>query len=211
MPGIAQAKDEKVYIVPVSISYDQQHEIGALEHHGVLEGLVLALRDRERHHVHRLAEIVDRGTHQVPHVLDEQHVEGLPREVVKGVVHQGRIEVAYRTRGDAVGGDPRRPKPLGVAKGGQIRRDGAEAPAAGGPRGRLQDRGLAGARRAHKVHGEHAVPREMLPVVPGAPVVAREQALVHVHGDDLGIAAATDLAHQGTSSSMRSRTIPSPA
>jgi hypothetical protein len=60
----------------------QQHQIGVLEHHRVLDRLVLALGDRQRDHVGRLTEIVDRRAHEVADVLDEEHVELAPRHVM---------------------------------------------------------------------------------------------------------------------------------
>ena len=56
--------------------------------------------------------------------------------------------------------------------------------------------GLARARAAHHVEGQHAGLDEVLAVVPGRAVVARQDLLVQLHRDQLGVAATTGRAHQ---------------
>jgi hypothetical protein len=74
------------------VDLGEDDQIRLAEHDRVLERLVLALGDAQYHHVRRLAEVVDRRTDQVPHVLDDQHVQILPGEIVERPMHQLGVE-----------------------------------------------------------------------------------------------------------------------
>jgi len=99
--------------------------VGLAEHHGVLQGLVFAFRDRERHDVERLAEIVNgTGQYQVcRNVLDEQQARVLNAVVMQGVVTMPRRD-GTPTGGDGAGRDAGAAQPLGIPLGLEVARDG---------------------------------------------------------------------------------------
>jgi hypothetical protein len=80
---------------------------------------------------------------------------------------------------------------------GQVAGQRGQAQAALMARGGLEDRGLAGARRAHQVDRQDARGREVFTVVPRARVVVAEDAPLDLQRHDVGIATATVGAHQG--------------
>ena len=57
------------------------------------------------------------------------------------------------------------------------------------PRGRFENRGLAGARRSHQVHRDDVVIAEVLAVVAGDAIVARENALMNIERHDFRVSA----------------------
>ena len=93
--------------------------------------------------------------------------------------------------------DPRRARP-------------ARCPARS-PSGRFEHGRLARARRAHQIDRHDTPLAEVLAVVRRRPLVAGENSFVHVHRHELGVAASTGVAHHGTSISIRSSMISSPA
>ena len=127
------------------------------------------------------------------------------------LVHHLRVEVAGRPRRDRRGGHTHRPQPIRVALGLEVAGDRADAALAGeSSRRRLEHRGLARSGRAHQVHGEDAVLREVLADVRrGASFTARILSCTSTE-TRFGVAAAAGVAHQGTSISICSRSISSP-
>ena len=111
------------------IALREEDEVRRLEHHRVLERLVLALGDGEDDHVRRLPEVVDRRADEVPDVLDEEDVRSLPGEVVERAVDQLGVEVAGLPGRDRLRRDARLLEPARVVVGREIGRDGAEPPA----------------------------------------------------------------------------------
>src|SRR4029079_14344096 len=92
----------------------------------------------------------------------------------------------YRWRADAG-----RLEPARVVVGGEIAGERADAPlSAERPRRGLEQRRLAGARRAHDVDRDERSLHEMMAVVRGAAHVFREDPLLHVERHHVGIAAA---------------------
>ena len=77
-------------------------------------------------------------------------------------------------------------------------------------RGRLEDRGLAGARRAHHIDREQRPLGEMMPVVRRGPLVVREDPLLHLERHEVGIATTARITHHGTSITIWLSTISSP-
>jgi len=63
-------------------------------------------------------------------------------------------------------------------------------------RGLLEHRGLAGTRRAHQVDRQHAVLHEVLAQVRRTRVVAREDVLVDLDRNELGVAASAVFTHR---------------
>ena len=76
------------------VGLGDEDQVRRLEHHGVLERLVLALGDREDDDVGPLPEVVDGRADQVADVLDEEDVRAVEVEAVERPVEQLRVEVA---------------------------------------------------------------------------------------------------------------------
>ena len=92
----------------------------------------------------------------------------------------------------------------------EIAGERADAPTVGKPaRGRLEHRGLPGARRAHQIDRQHAALGKVLAIVRRLAFVAGEDPIVHINCHQL-VAASADVAHHATSSSIRSSMISSP-
>ena len=160
------------------IDLADHHQISALEHGGVFEGLVFSFGHREEHQPLVLAQIKGGGTDEVAHIFNPQQIQGLQgmaggRQGVEASVHHGGLQMAGLARGDLHGRQARLPQPAGVVVGGQIPHQGGQAQAGGSEGGQcLQQRGLAGSRGREKIHHPHAGLAEVLPVVGRQLVVA---------------------------------------
>ena len=71
-PGVLDGLLDVEVEVGQQVALVEQHQVGGAEHVGILERLVLALGDREDHHLVRLAEIEGGRADEVADVLDQQ-------------------------------------------------------------------------------------------------------------------------------------------
>jgi len=92
-----------------------------------------------------LAEVEARRAHEIADVLDEEHVELADGQLVQGVVHHRRIEMASVAGRDLHGGHAAVTDALGVVLGREIALDDAQPQCvAQCPDRRLEQRSLAG-------------------------------------------------------------------
>ena len=87
---------------------------GPGENHRVFGGFVVAFGDREDGDFIRFAEVKGRGTDEVADVLDENQIEAVDGELVKGVANLRRGQMAGAVGIDLVGGCAGFPYSLGV-------------------------------------------------------------------------------------------------
>ena len=130
---------------------------------GYLSGLSAPSVTDDDHHPGRLAQVEQGRADQVADVLDEHDRAARRVERAQPVGHHGRVQVAARAGVDlhdpAAGG----PDPLGVEHGLLVALDDRHSRAGQVADGALEQRGLAGARRAHQVERERCRARRATP------------------------------------------------
>ena len=141
-----------------------QHELAGAEHQRVLQRLVLALGDRGDHHARVLADAELGRADEVADVLDDQQVDLVQRQRGQRRAHHVGVEVALAAEA-RVGVELRHRhvqagEPVGVDRALHVALEHADAhavePSASSA---LEQRRLAGARRAHQVDDGDAVAR----------------------------------------------------
>ena len=75
------------------VDFVEDDGVGHLEHAGVLEWLVIAFGHRQDHHLDVLAQVEVRRAYEVPHVFDEDEVDVVQVEHVKGATQHVALEM----------------------------------------------------------------------------------------------------------------------
>ena len=158
-----------------------------LEDAGVLDGLVVALGNREDHDREVLAEVEVDGAYEVADVLDEDDVDGIEAHaLVEGVnrlFDHVALEMAQTARVDLHGGDTRLLHGHGVDVGGDVALDNGGAVAVaealvGGEDGG----GLARAGAREHVYHVHLVLGKALAQLGSQALVARKNGFIERDG-----------------------------
>lgn len=176
LPALGHVKihvGEEVHLV-------EKHDIGGMEHLGVLERLVLPLGYGEDHHLVVLPQVEGSWTDQVPHILDEEEVQVGEVEMIDGMADHVGIQVAAGTGVYLLHRNPGRRDPPGVVVSLLVTlNDGAPYFSRKVPQGPFQDGGLAGSGGADQVQHEQFPGSEELPVPFGKVAILRQQIGLH--------------------------------
>ena len=133
--------------VRAEVGLGDHDQVRAAEHLRVLERLVGALGDRGEHDPGRLAQVEQRGTDQVPHVLDHDDRARGRGQGAERTGHHGRVEVAAGPGVDLHDLAAGRADPVGVQRGLLVTLDDGQGQLPGQiPAGAFQQGGLARAR-----------------------------------------------------------------
>jgi len=154
------------------VHFVEEHNIGVVEHGRILERLVLALGYAQNDYLVVFTQIEGGRTDKVSHILDQENIELLQVERLKGMAdHMGiqmtscaGVDLPYRNSG---GRDPH-----GIIVGLLVSFDNGEAEflpqVVQGP---LKDAGLAGTGRTDKVQDKNTLAKKEIPVFPRQTVI----------------------------------------
>ena len=108
------------------IHFRDDCNVGAVENCGVLEGLILTLRDRDQYESEILAEIIGGRTYQVPHILDKKEIKLVEIPRLEGVLDHSRFEMTECTRGDLLDRSLAAGQPCRIVIRGEIANEGGD-------------------------------------------------------------------------------------
>jgi hypothetical protein len=115
------------------ISFGDDRYTGRVEHGWILQRLVLAFGHRQQHHPQILAQVVIRGTDEIPNILDDQQVERVEIELCDRFGNHLGIEMANGAGGDLNHWNRGSPEFSRVIIRGEISDDHADTQASGKP------------------------------------------------------------------------------
>lgn len=133
--GYPGANAEDVSIRQVAVEFDDlgqidladDGDVGRIEDRRILYRLILAFGHGEDYGSDVLAEIIARRTHQIPDVLDEEHVDLGQDPALEGFIDHLRFEMARRTGADLPNGYTRSRQPCCVVFCCQISDEGSDS------------------------------------------------------------------------------------
>ena len=96
------------------IRLSHQGHVCGMEHGGILQRLVLPFRDGKQDHAHPFPQIIGSGTHQVPHILNHQHIQVIKRHPLHRLRNHAGIQMAHCTGGNLHYGNIRTAQAFGV-------------------------------------------------------------------------------------------------